>query len=134
MPKSGGDIIEITYNNPDFGSGVFYPKSSEDSTYDLGGYRTSDDANMITGAGEAIYQVNRVRWTFEVKCAWDFSNEDLEALSNLSAATSETQFTFTNVNGVIYKAMGKMVGDIKGNGNSATVDIKASGGGYMQIL
>ena len=133
MP-SGGDIIEITYNNPDFGTGTFYPKSSEDSTYDLGGFRTSDDANMIDDSGAAIYQVNRVRWSFAVKCGWDMTREDLEALSNLAAATSETQFTFTNINGVIYKGTGKMVGDIQGNGNTATVDIKASGSGYMQIL
>jgi len=75
-----------------------------------------------------------VRWSFAVKCGWDMTREDLEALSNLAAATSETQFTFTNINGVIYKGTGKMVGDIQGNGNTATVDIKASGSGYMQIL
>lgn len=134
MAANGGDIIEITYNNPDIGTGAFYPKSSEDSTYDLGGYRTGDDANMIQGNGQAIYQVNRVRWSFAVKCGWDMTAEDLEALSALSAALSETTFTFTNINGTIYKATGKMVGDVQGNGNTATVDIKASGGGIMQIL
>jgi hypothetical protein len=89
---------------------------------------------MIDGSGAAIYQVNRVRWSFMVKCGWDFTAGDLEALTNLAAATSETQFTFTNINGTIYKGTGKMVGDINGNGNSSTVDIKASGGGQMQIL
>lgn len=133
MP-SGGDIIEITYNNADIGTGTFYPKSSEDSTYDLGGFRTQDDDNMIDGSGAAIYQMNRKRWSFAVKCGWDMTRGDLETLVALSSATSETAFTFTNTNGVIYKATGKMVGDIQGNGNTSTVDIKAGGGGVMQIL
>lgn len=133
MP-SGGQIIEITYNNPDVGSGTFYPKSSEDSTYDLGGVRTNDEANMIDGSGSAIYSMNLARWSFAVKCGWDFSREDLETMSDLAASPSETQMTFTNINGSIYKGKGKMVGDIQGNGNTATFDLKASGGGVLQIL
>lgn len=134
MAASGGDIIEITYNNPQVGQGAFYPKSSEDSTYDLGGFRTSDDPNMIDGSGQAIYQTNRVRWSFAVKCGWDFTRGDLEILSALAASTAETDMTFTNVNGTVYKGRGKMVGDVQGNGNNATVDIKASGGGILTLL
>lgn len=133
MP-SGGDIIQITYNNPTVGSGTFYPKSSEDSTYDLGGIRTSDDVNMIQGNGVPIYQRNMVRWSFAVKCGWDMTKEDLEALNDLAAAATETVMTFTNNNGTIYKGRGTFVGEIQGNGNSATVDIKASGGGKLQMI
>lgn len=133
MP-SGGSIIEITYNNPEVGSGTFYPKESEDSTYDLGGIRTQDDANMIDGAGRAIYQMNKVRWSFAVKTAWDMDALDLEAMSALSASLRETTMTFTNINGTIYKGTGKLVGDIQGNGNTATVDFKASGSGVMEVI
>lgn len=133
MP-SGGDIVEITYNNPEIGSGTLRPKSSEDSMYDLGGVRTLDDPNMIDGAGRAIYQMNRRRPEFTVKCAWDWDNQDLETITALSAVTSETSFTFTNINQTVYKLVGKMVGDIQGNGNVSTVDIKVAGSGTMTIL
>lgn len=134
MP-SGGDIIEITYNHPSIGTGVFYPKSSEDSTYDTGGFRTGDDANMIQGDGQAIYQMNRKRWEFMVKCGWDMlTANELEILSDLSGSQEEGVYTFTSVNGVVYKGKGKIVGDIQGNGNTSTVDLKASGGGILQIL
>ncbi len=134
MP-SGGDIIEITYNHPDIGTGVFYPKSSEDSTYDTGGYRSADDANMIQANGEMIDQINRVRWSFAVKCGWDMiTNQELETLSDLSASTKQGTYTFTNINGVIYKGKGKITGDVQGNGNTSTVDFKASGGGVLEII
>lgn len=134
MP-SGGDITEITFNHPDLGTGVFYPKSSEDSTYDTGGFRSNDDVNMIQANGDMIDQVNRTRWSFAVKCGWDMlTNNELETLSALSASINQGTYTFTNINGVIYKGKGKIVGDVQGNGNSSTVDFKASGGGVLQIL
>ncbi len=70
MP-TGGDIIEITYNHPNaaIGSGVIYPKASEDSSFDLGGFRGSDDNNMVDGGGRNMRQLNRMRWSFEVLCA-----------------------------------------------------------------
>jgi hypothetical protein len=134
MAISGGDIIEITYNNPDLGAGTLIPKGSEDSTYDPGGIRTSDDDAMVDGQGNAIYQMNNKRWSFEVKCRWGMDDGDLETIAALQSVTSETTFTFANINGTIYRGKGKMVGDIKGNGNMATVDIKASGGGVLTII
>lgn len=133
MP-SGGDIIEITCSNSEVGSRTLYPKSSEDSTYDLGGLRTNDDDNMIDGGGNAIYQMNRKRWSFGVKCAFDMTNGDLEYLTDLSASMVETTMTFANINGTIYKGTGKIVGEIQGNGNSSTVDIKAAGSGLLEII
>jgi hypothetical protein len=134
MP-SGGDIIEITYNHPTIGTGVLYPKSSEDSTYDLGGFRSTDDANMIDGSGAMIDQVNRARWSFGVKIGWDMVDSgELETISALAAAPQQGTYTFTNINGTIYKGKGKFVGDVQGNGNTSTVDIKVSGGGILQII
>lgn len=131
---SGGDIVQITYNHPTLGTGSLYAKSMEDSTYDPGGFRSVDDANMIDGAGNAIHQINRVRWSFSVKLGWNPSRQDLETVAALAASTQEGTFTFINVNGTAYKGTGKMVGDVQANGNNSTLDIKASGSGTLEIL
>lgn len=134
MP-SGGDIVEITYNHPTLGTGTMFPKSQEDSTYDNGGFRTNDDANMIDGSGAAIYQMNRQRPSFQVKIAWDMNNRgELETLSALTSDTQEATWTFTNINGVSYTLKGKQVGDLNGNGNDSTIDLKIAGSGQMTII
>jgi hypothetical protein len=71
MAFVGGDLIEITYNHPTLGSGTLFPKSSEDTTINLGGFRGADDANMVTGAGENIRQLNNSRWSVEATIAID---------------------------------------------------------------
>lgn len=134
MP-SGGQIKEITCNNPEIGSITMYPKSSEDSTYDNGGVRTADDATSIDGSGAAIYSKNYMRPSFAVKIGWDMQNRnELEYLSAETAVVSESVWTFTNINGVIYQLTGKQVGDLNGNGNTSTIDLKVSGSGQMVIL
>jgi hypothetical protein len=134
MP-SGGDIIEITYNHPTLGTGVLLPKSSEDSTYDNGGFRTADDATSIQANGDSIYMLNRTRPSFQVKVGWDMVNrQDLEILSALTSDPAEATWTFANVNGVIYQLKGKQVGDLNGNGNDSTIDLKIAGSGTMSII
>lgn len=134
MPQ-GGDILEISYKHPTLGSGVIYPKSSEDSTYDLGGFRSNDDANMVDGSGDMIDQLNRVRWSFEVTVSWDMNTrEDLESLVELAASPVLTEWTFSNVNGTVYRGTGKPVGDMQGNGNAATFPLKVSGGGNLKKI
>lgn len=134
MAASGGVITEITWNHPTLGTGVIYAKGSEDSTYDIGGLRSNDDANMIDGAGNAIYSVNPTRPSFEVTVAWDWDADTIGVLSDMGGSSQEGTWTFTNVNGVIYKLVGKPVGDIKGNGNQSTLPLKIQGSGVMQIL
>lgn len=130
---TGGDIIEITYNHPDLGSGVIYPKSAEDSTYNLGGFRSQDDKNMVDGSGEAIDTMNRERWSFESTVAWDMNlREDLEKLSALAASPTPATWTITHINGVVHAGKGKPVGDLSGNGNKATFPLKVSGGGVLK--
>lgn len=131
----GGDIIEITFNHPTIGSGVILPKSNEDSTYDLGGFRSNDDANMIAGNGEMIDQMNRVRWSLEAVIAWDMNvRGDLEKLVELAASPVEADWTITNINGTVYGAAGKPVGDLQGNGNAATFTLKVSGGQKLKKI
>lgn len=131
----GGDLIEITYNHPTLGSGVIFPKASEDSTFDLGGFRANDDANMIDGGGNMIDQLNRVRWSMESTIAWDMnSRTELEKLTALSASPVQADWTFSHINGTVYGGKGKPVGDMQGNGNAATFSLKISGGGVLKKI
>jgi hypothetical protein len=131
----GGDLIEITFNHPTIGSGVIYPKSAEDNTFDTGGFRSNDDANMVTGSGEMIDQMNRARWSLETTVAWDMNTRnDLEKMSELAESPVQADWTITHVNGTVWGGKGKPVGDQQGNGNAATFSLKISGGGKLKKI
>lgn len=128
----GGDIIEITFNHPTLGSGVIYPKANEDNSYDLGGFRSEDDVNSIAGNGAMIDKMTRKRWFLNTVIAWDMNLDlTLEKIQSLAGSPVECDWTITHINGTIYGAKGKPVGDLTGNGNTATFPLKISGG---QIL
>lgn len=130
---TGGDIKEITFNHPTLGSGTIFPKAAEDNTFDLGGYRSDDDDNMIDGAGNMIDKMNLKRWCFEGTIAWDMNIAgDLEKLVALASSPMQASWTFSHINGTVYGGTGKPVGDLKGNGNAATFPIKISGGGILK--
>lgn len=131
----GGDILEANYKHPTLGSGTVFIKSGEDSNFDQGGYRSNDDANMITGDGQMIDQVNRVRWFVELVVAWDMITTDtVKALSDMAGSTELADWTFTHINGKVYGGKGKPVGDIQGNGNTAQTNLKVSGGGKLEPI
>ena len=129
---TGGDIIEVTYNHPTLGTNIFSPKAAEDSTYDLGGFKGNDDANISSGSGKNIRQLNLNRWFFEVVYTWE--DGDLERMSDLAGDTVEAEWTFTHKNGTVYRGLGSPVGDIQGNGNAATFTAKISGGGILEQI
>lgn len=132
MAAVGGDILEVTYAHDTLGSGTFFPKSGEDSTFDLGGFRGADDANMVDGGGRNIKQLNRVRWSFEVLVAWDaITDEDLEKLTALAESPIDADWTVSLINGAVYAGKGSPVGDIQGSGNSPSFTLKVAGGGKM---
>jgi hypothetical protein len=129
----GGDLLEIKWQHPTLGSGVFFPKSNEDSTFDLGGFRSNDDANMIDGGANIIDQINRVRWSLETVVSWDQSiANELEVARQLSGSPVMTTFTITHISGSVWTATGKPVGDIQANGNQATFTLKLSGGSILR--
>lgn len=131
----GGDIIEITFNHPTLGSGIIFPKSAEDSTFDPGGFTSNDDDNMIDGSGEMIDQLNRKRWSFEDTIAWDMNTrEDLDKMQDLQSDPVLADWTITHINGTVWGGTGKPVGDLKGNGNAATFPLKLAGGGKMKKI
>jgi hypothetical protein len=131
----GGDIIEITWNHPTLGTGVLYPKAAEDTTFDLGGLRSADDANMIAGNGEMIDQMNRVRWSFEGTIANDMNTRnDAEKMVALAGSPVLADWTLTHINGTVWGGTGKPVGDIQPNGNAATFTLKISGSGVLKKI
>lgn len=128
----GGDIVEVTFNHPTLGTGIILPKAGEDSTYDLGGIRVDDDDQGVDGGGNMIKKMNRKRWSFEVTCAWDMNvDQTIESLNALAASSVDANWTFENINGIVYNGKGTIVGDIQGNGNAATFTLKVSGGGKL---
>lgn len=131
----GGDILEMTYNHPELGSGRFNPKSNEDSTFDPGGYRSNDEANGIAGNGDMIDQMNRVRWSAEATVVWDMNGlNELDIARQLASSPVPAEYTVSLINGTVWKGNGKPVGDLQGNGNTSTFPLKLSGGGLMKKI
>jgi hypothetical protein len=128
----GGDILEIKWQHPTLGSGVFFPKSNEDSTFDLGGFTSNDDANMIDGGGNMIDQITRKRWSLEVTSSWDqnISNE-LASAQALAQSPVQSTFIISHISGSVWQATGKPVGDLQANANQATFKLKLSGGNIL---
>lgn len=129
-----GDITEITFNHPTLGSGTISPKSNEDSTIDLGGMRTNDDANMIDGAGRMITQINRVLWSVETTCASDIPNDIVKLVSDMAKNPEDADWTFTIVGDVVYAGKGRPVGDLQMNGNTGVFTLKVAGGETLKKL
>lgn len=132
---TGGDITEITFTHPTIGAGVIFPKAAEDNTFNLGGFRSEDDANGIDGGGNMIDKMNQRRWSFEGTVAWDMNTGfTLEKLVALAESPVLANYTLTHINGSIYSGKGKPVGDLDGNGNNATISLKLAGGGKAKLL
>lgn len=131
----GGDILEVICDHPTLGSATFFAKSNEDSQFDPGGFRSSDDANMIDGGGNMIDQMNRVRWSFECTLSHDMNTkEELQKLADYASSPTQGNWTISHVNGTVWAGTGKPVGDIRGNGNQATIPLKISGGGVLKKI
>jgi len=131
----GGDILELKYNHPTLGSGVIFPKSNEDSTFDLGGFRSTDEANMIDGGGNMIDQINRVRWGLETTVSWDMNLDlTLEKVVALAASPVQATWVISHINGTVYGGTGKPVGDLQGAGNHATFKFKIAGGSILKKI
>jgi hypothetical protein len=125
----GGDFIEVRVSHPTLGDHTFYPKSNEGNTFDPGGVRAVDDANMITGNGaETIDQLNRVRSSFEIVCANDMNErEDAQFAASLGGDPVPGQWTVSHISGVTYGLTGRPVGDIQVDTNAGTFTLKVAG-------
>lgn len=135
MSAVGGDILEAAYNHPTLGSGVIFPKAGEDSTLDLGGFRSDDSEDGIDGSGNMIDKLNRKRWVAEMVVAWDNNSRlELEKVTAMAASPVPAVWTIAHVSGAVYKGSGKPVGDLKGNANNATFPLKISGGSILRKI
>lgn len=130
----GGDITEVTYNHPTIGQGVIYPKAGEDSTYNTGGFESSDEDSAIDGAGVMIDQLNRTRAFFKVTAVNDMDVKTFETVKALSASPVQATWTFTVSNLHVYKITGKPVGAMEANANTSVFDLKVAGGVCTQIV
>ncbi len=130
----GGDIIEVTYNHPTLGSGTFFPKSSEASNYDTGGFRSKDESNAIDGGGTPIDTMNQVRGFFETTISNDMNtNQELEKLVALAESPVPATWVFSVINGVSYSGSGKPVGDLQGDVDKAVIKLKVAGTRFKKI-
>lgn len=129
----GGDITEVTDNHPTLGSFVYFPKTNEDNTYDTGGVRTNDDANMIDGGENPIWQLNGKMGFLQVNLVNDMNNKVVERLAQLAASTEPSVWTFSTKSGKSYRGTGKPVGDLAPNINTSIVAVKIAAPKFEQI-
>jgi hypothetical protein len=122
----GGDIIEVTYSHPTLGAGTLYCKAKEDVTIDPGGYRSDDESSGITGDGQMIDIINRVRASVDgLPIVWDMTDQDeLQKLADMAASPVLANWTINHINGKIWGGKGKPVGDVQGGTNTALVTLK----------
>lgn len=135
MPAIGGDILEVSCSHETLGSVIFFPKAGEDSTIDPGGFRSSDDANMIDGGGNMIDQMNRNRWSVETTLSHDsVTKQDLDKLDQFASSPVLGVWTITHISGTVWRGTGKPVGDVRSNMNQATISLKLGGGGKLKKI
>jgi hypothetical protein len=135
MSAVGGDILEVAFNHPTIGSGTIFPKANEDSTLDLGGFRSDDGEDGIDGSGNMIDKMTRKRWGAEMVAAWDNNvRQELEKMVALAESAVPAVFTISHVSGAVYKGTGKPVGDLKGAALNATFPLKLAGGGKLKKI
>ena len=130
-----GDILEVTYNHPTLGSGVFEPKAGEGNTFDPGGIRTNDDGGGITSNGDLIVTKNRVRGSFEVMIENDMNvRNDAQVIADLAANSVPAEYTVSIINGTVWAGSGFPVGDIAPDTNAGTMTLKIASGNWKKIV
>lgn len=136
MPKFiGGDIVELVCKHPTLGESRYQVKANETFNVDTGGLRSNDDANMVSGGGEMIDQINRIRPSMEGPVVVDFiSGNELNNLTALAASPDQGTWTLSHISGAVYKMKGKPVGDLVADSNTAQMPLKIAGSGRMEQL
>lgn len=135
MAVVAGDAVEITYNHPVLGTGTWFPKAGEDTTFNPGGFRVNDDANNTDGGGRFIKKLNRVIWSFEGTVSWDANvTDELTQAKKLAAHAADADWTVQCGNGTVWSGKGTVIGDIQGEGNEGTMEIKIGGGRELKKI
>ena len=136
MAFTGGDCIEITVAHPILGAFRFEPKAAEDTEVNEGGFMKNDDDQSITGAGVDIIIVNRKRWSVTTPpIGWDEDPNTLEELQSLIDDPNPSDWTFSFIDGSVYRGRGTIVGDLMANKNAASINsFKVAGGGKLEKI
>jgi hypothetical protein len=121
---TGGDITEITWTNAN-GNGRFFPLAGQGNVFDQGGIRTTDEDGGIAGDGQLVLTKNRMRSSFTVVVVNDMViRDDASVAQGISESPEPTTFTFSVINGVVWKGTGTIVGDIKPDVNTSQLSLK----------
>ena len=135
MATVAGDCLEIRVSHPKLGEHVFYPKANEGNTFDPGGIRTNDDASMVSGDGQGIWQKNRVLGYFEALVANDMTTrKDWMFAKKLAGSPVEGSYTISFINGTTWGVNGMPVGDIAPDTNAGTFTLKVAFSGEVNEL
>jgi hypothetical protein len=135
MSYIGGDVLEVSYKHPTLGSGSFFVKAGEDTTIDLGGFRSDDDANGIAGDGQMMTKINAVRWSYEAPVAWSkTTTNELAVLSDLAKDPVDADWTISAIDLSVFVGKGRPVGDLAGATQDSTIPLKIAGGGGLRRL
>lgn len=131
----GGDLIDVNWTHATLGQGTFYFKAGEDSSLKIGGFTSADEDGNIDGSGTRIDQLNRMVPYIKGTAVNDMSVGTLEQIQALASNPAPATYTFTWINGHVYKITGgKPVGDIEVNVNASTFDLKVAGSNVAQKL
>ena len=133
---TGGDLIEITCQHPTIGLIRLAPKGSEDTEIDPGGYMNQDSDDSVTGDGQNIVVKNAKRWSVVTPpIGLSESPNNLIQLQQVIDSAEEAVWTFTFIDNSVYKGTGTIMGDLKGNKNTAMINsIKVGGGGRLEKI
>lgn len=135
MAVIAGDLIEVTYNHPELGSGTIFPKAGESTTLNTGGFFSTDEANGVDGGGNLIVTMQRNVSSASFTAAWDNNvRKDLEALTALAAHPVDADWTLTHVSGIVYGGKMRPVGALEGDMGAATIAVKLAGGNKLKQL
>lgn len=130
-----GDVIDVTCNHPTLGAANFFVKANEASTFNLGGFVSDDDDDMVDSGGNMIDKMTRKRPSFSVVLTNDMNTrQDLEKIAAYAASPVLGDWTVTHINGKVYGVKGKPVGDIMANGDTGNINLKVAGGGAMKQI
>lgn len=124
-----GDCYEITCNHNN-NTYRYSPKANESFNIDRGGIRANDDMNQLTANGKMMSQLNNARWAVDGPIADESDSTDTLILMAGSPSLGNWQFAMTS--GVIYKGVGRPVGDIASDHNAGTIALKVSGAGKLE--
>jgi len=132
---TGGDVLEITFDNPNIGSGSFFPISNQGNTFKPGGIMANDDANQVTASGTMINQLNRTLGHFEVLCENDMNlRDDISVAQALAGDTANTDFTISLNNKTVWTATGRPVGELTSDVNASSFTLKINAPVWEKII